>query len=248
MSESKIKRWGISSFVLHLLAMGLMLCDHLWASVLPIDVLTWLGRIAFPLFAYMIAEGYFHTRNLKKYLLRLLVCALITEIPFDLFYGGRWFYPFHQNVLWTFLLALLCLRAVEAIRQRMRWWFALPLAAVVVLAGYLLGFVLMVDYYGYGLLTVIGFYLLRGRRWYHLLGQTVLLWWINCEMMGGLTVPLTVAGYSLEIPQQGMAVLAMVPILLYNGKTGPRSRIIQAMFYLFYPAHLLVLVVLSQFR
>ena len=245
MSERMRSRWGISSFALHLLAMGLMLCDHLWASVLPIDALTWLGRIAFPLFAYMLAEGYYYTRDFKKYLLRLLVCALMTEIPFDLFYSGEWFYPFHQNVLWTFLLALLCLRVIDLIRRRMKWWFALPLAAVAVLVGYLLGFAFMVDYYGYGVLTVIGFYWLRGRRWYHLLGQWILLWWINCEMMGGLTVPITIAGHTAEIPQQGMALWAMIPILLYNGKQGPRNRYIQAMFYLFYPIHLLVLVLLS---
>lgn len=245
MGEEGRGKIGISSFALHLLAMALMLCDHLWASVVPIDALTWLGRIAFPIFAFMIAEGYRHTKNLKKYLLRLLGCALIAEIPFNLFYSGRWLYPFHQNVLWTFLLSLLCIHAIERVRQRGTWWLTLLTAIGVSLGGYLLGFLTMIDYYGYGVLTVIGFYLLRGRRWYCLLGQTVILWWINCELMGGLTVPITLAGHALEIPQQGMALWAMVPILLYNGKRGPHNRLIQYSFYLFYPLHLLLLVILS---
>lgn len=237
---------GINSFVLHLLAMALMLCDHLWASLVPIDILTWLGRIAFPLFAFMIVQGYSHTKSLKKYLLRLLLCALITEIPFNLFCSGQWFYPIHQNVLWTFLLSLLCIHAIEKVRGRGKWWLTILVAIAVGTGGYLLGFVAMTDYYGYGVLTVIGLYLFRGRRWYCLLGQTAVLWWINCGMMGGLTVPVTVAGQTVEIPQQGMAMLAMIPIMLYNGKQGPHNRWIQYAFYLFYPVHLLLLAILSQ--
>ena len=60
-------KFDISSFGLHLLAMGLMLCDHLWATVVPgNDWLTCIGRLAFPIFAFMTVEGYFHTKNLKK--------------------------------------------------------------------------------------------------------------------------------------------------------------------------------------
>ena len=101
------KNLDISSAGLHLLAMGLMLCDHLWATVVPgNDWLTDIGRLAFPIFAFMTVEGYFHTSNLKKYVLRLLAFAIISEIPFNLMLGSRLFYPIHQNVLWTFLLGI----------------------------------------------------------------------------------------------------------------------------------------------
>lgn len=96
----------LSAAALHIIAMALMLMDHLWATLLPAqDWLTCAGRLTFPIFAFMTVEGYFHTRNLKRYALRLLLFALLSEVPFDLMYGGTWFYPVHQNVIWT-LLAL----------------------------------------------------------------------------------------------------------------------------------------------
>ena len=80
---------GITSFGLHILAMILMLCDHLWATLLSdFSWLTWIGRIAFPLFAFMIVEGFFHTKDRKKYILRMLIFAVISEIPFiKMFFG-----------------------------------------------------------------------------------------------------------------------------------------------------------------
>ena len=112
----------ISSCGLHILAMVLMFCDHLWATVVPgNDWLTDIGRLAFPIFAFMTVEGYFHTRNLKKYVLRLFVFALISEIPFNLMLGSRIFYPIHQNVLWTFLLGIAMIRWNEKAKNAPVW-------------------------------------------------------------------------------------------------------------------------------
>ena len=94
-----------TSMSLHIMAMIFMLCDHLWATVIPgNEWLTCIGRIAYPLFAFMIVEGYFHTHNLKRYVGRLFLFALLSEIPFNLVMGSRYFYPLHQNVLFTFLM------------------------------------------------------------------------------------------------------------------------------------------------
>lgn len=108
-----------TSMSLHVMAMVFMLCDHLWGTVVPgNDWLTCIGRIAFPLFAFMIVEGYFHTRNLKKYVLRLLLFAVLSEIPFNLAMGSSIFYPVHQNVLWSFLISISLIHLNEIVKRK----------------------------------------------------------------------------------------------------------------------------------
>ena len=155
---SAVSRFELSAAALHIIAMALMLMDHLWATLLPAqDWLTCAGRVAFPIFAFMAVEGYFHTHDLKKYTLRLLLFALLSEIPFDLMYGGTWFYPVHQNVIWTLLIGLLGIRAMEAVREKGKTWLYLLTCVAVTVLGFALGTLGMVDYYGMGVLTVFVF-------------------------------------------------------------------------------------------
>lgn len=153
------KTFDLSAAALHILAMTFMLMDHLWATLLSSQMwLTHVGRLAFPIFAFLAVEGYFHTRSFKRYALRMLLFAVLSEVPFDLMYGGTVFYPVHQNVIWTLLLGLLGIRLMEAARAKgKRWLYVLTCAAVVVL-GFALGTLGMVDYYGAGVLTVFAFY------------------------------------------------------------------------------------------
>ena len=128
-------RFDLSAAALHILAMALMLMDHLWATLLLAqEWLTCAGRVAFPIFAFMAVEGYFHTHDLKKYTLRLLLFALLSEIPFDLMYGGTWFYPVHQNVIWTLLLGILGVHLMETVRKKQKTWMYLLVSALVVAA------------------------------------------------------------------------------------------------------------------
>ena len=88
MDSSASKNFELTAAVLHIIAMTLMLMDHLWATLLPAkEWLTCAGRVAFPIFAFMAVEGYFHTRSFKKYILRMLLFAVLSEIPFDLMYA-----------------------------------------------------------------------------------------------------------------------------------------------------------------
>jgi hypothetical protein len=239
----------LTSASLHILAMFFMLLDHMWATVVPgNEWMTCVGRLAFPIFAFLLVEGFFHTRSRKKYALRLLIFALVTEIPFNLMAGGRFFFPIHQNVLWTFLLSfgLMAwnerLEAAPLWRKFLRWVAAFW-------AGMILGTLTMVDYYGYGAAMVLAFYLIRKNwwnrgQWLNRLMQIFAMYWINVEMMGGLVYEFEALGRIWVIHQQGFAVLALIPIWLYKGKKGHSSKAFQYFCYGFYPVHMLILALL----
>lgn len=229
--------------MLKILAMLFMLCDHMWATIVPGNLwLTCVGRLAFPIFAFQISEGFVHTHDLREYLKRMLLFALITEIPFNLMSGG-WINPFHQNVMFTFWIALLILRQIRGARQRGAVQYVLGILLWSVI-GFWTGMFLFVDYYGYGILMVILFYITRDIPYGRLL-QLAGMVYINFEMIGGLCLPLEVGTWGYSFPVQGLAVLALIPIWLYNGQKGKYSGQVQKICYLFYPAHILVLALLG---
>lgn len=242
------KKIDISAAVLHVLAMTLMLMDHLWATLFPsLDWLTCVGRIAFPIFAFMIVEGYYHTHNFEKYMRRLFLFALLSEIPFDLMYGGTVFYPFHQNVIWTFIIGLCGIQLMETARKTNKIFIYGFTSLAVIIAGFLLGTVSMVDYYGAGVLTVFVFYFFHQRKWWCLFGQIMTLYWINVEMLGGLMYPMTIFGMKFELCQQGLALLSLIPIWLYRGRQGYHTKSFQYLCYAFYPVHMLLLYMILNF-
>jgi len=219
--------------------MAFMLLDHLWATIVPGNFwMTCAGRLAFPIFAFQISEGFFHSHDRKRYAKRLLLSALLSEIPFDLMYGSTVFYPFHQNVLFTLLLGLLAVSAIDRARQE-RSAKAVTLSTLALLGILLLSIVGMVDYGWRGVLTVVAFYALRDfpGAWLAQIAAMVLL---NIVGFQGLLLPFL----GWEVPAQGFAVLALVPIWLYNGQSGRKSHALQAGFYAFYPVHMLILYLL----
>lgn len=241
--------WGITSFSLHLLAMGLMLCDHMWGTFSwNLPWLGYLGRLAFPIFAFLMAEGFRHTADRKKYARRIFAFALLSELPFDLMMERTAFNPFHQNVLWTFLISLGVLSLYEKIKTRRSLPVRLGLYALVTLGGYVLGFLTFADYFGYGVLTVSLFYFTRtdaaAPLWKRVaLGLLQLggLYWINCRMMKGMMIPLSVFGMGFEVYKQGFALLALPLIFLYRGQQGLYNKSVRRLYYWFYPVHMLIL-------
>ncbi len=239
------KTFELSSFCLHILAMVFMLCDHLWATVIPgNEWLTCIGRIAFPIFAFLIVEGYFHTTNLKLYVRRLLIFAVVSELPFNLMTGGIVINPAHQNVLWTFLIGIALIRLIEWAKDHPYKIWRWLLTALGILLGCIIGIFGMTDYMHFGVLTVLVFYLFHGRRWWCFAGQLLCLWIINFETMGGWVYPFNLFGRELLFPQQGFALLALIPIWLYRGKQGPYNKALKYAYYVFYPVHLLILYLL----
>lgn len=231
-----------TTFSLRIMAMIFMLCDHLWATVIhDNEWLTCVGRLTFPIFAFLIVEGYFHTKNLKKYVLRLLIFAVISEIPFNLVTGNTLFNPVHQNVLWTFLIGIFLIFLNEKARAKGKWWLSILVAAGTIALGFIAGLLTFVDYFHGGVFMVLTFYFFRGRKWWNFLGQAALMWYINFEILGGYSYVIPLFGKEFYFPQQGFALLALIPIWLYRGKQGYHNKTLQYAFYAFYPAHLLIL-------
>lgn len=236
------RSFGLSAFTLHILAMAFMLMDHMWATVVPDNIwLTCVGRLAFPMFAFMLVEGYHHTGSVKKYMLRLLVFAAVSEVPFDLMVSGSVLYPFHQNVMWTLLLGLGTIYLIDRLIGVKQSLLRLLAAFAAVIISAVLATLFMLDYYGYGVLTVLTFYIFRGDKWLSRLGQLICLALINLELIGGLVMPVSLFGLSFDFPQQGFALLSLVFIWLYNGRQGPHGRAVKYSFYVFYPLHMLIL-------
>ncbi|MBD5549231.1 MAG: hypothetical protein HDQ97_17910 [Lachnospiraceae bacterium] len=109
----------------------------------------------------------------------------MSEIPFNIMYGGSVFYPYHQNVLWTFLESLLLIILIEKCRTNFKKVFATVLSVGIIVLGFILGYETMVDYYRIGALTVLTFYFFRGQTWKIRLIQFICLYILNVKLLGG---------------------------------------------------------------
>lgn len=224
---------GLDGGVLKGIAAALMLTDHVGAILLPeMPVLRCVGRLAFPIFAFFIAEGYAHTRDFGRYFRRLAILAVVSEIPFNL-ENGAVFDPARQNVLFTFCLALLTLRGLEAL-GRERGFGRWAGCGLVLAAGFAAGELLRTDYGGWGVATVALLQLCRDGK-YAKLWLLLAMAAVNGLGMGSMAMPV----FGGEMPIQIFAVAALPVIWLYNGQAGPKG--LRRAFYVFYPAHLLVL-------
>ena len=212
---------------LKLIAMISMVFDHVGDMFFPGALwMRMIGRLAMPLFSFCIAEGYAHTKNKQRYLLRMGVFALVSEIPFDLAFEGRVGLG-HQNIMLSFFLAILALMLFDRIRGEGKEHAAgkTLLGILCVCAMAVLALVLRADYTLFAVLAVFLFYVLRNR---HPL--------LRCGVgVSFLALTRTVGYYRAT-------GLSLIPLLLYNGK---RGRGLKWLFYAFYPGHLLLLYLLK---
>ena len=207
-----------------------MLIDHVGAVLVPGNTMLYLvfrciGRLSFPIFVFLLVEGFHHTKDVKKYLLRMGAFALISEIPFDLAFEGKILEFEYQNIFFTLFLGLLCLYFMREVEKRYHQNIIMMnlFNAFLVLTFGVIAFYLKTDYDYRGILLIVAFYLFRGKKL--LLGAALLF--ISGYLLGYINI---------------LAVLAIVPIAFYNGQKG---KSIKYVFYIFYPAHLLVLAALS---
>lgn len=135
--------------LLNLFAIILMVVDHVGLMLFSdIEILRWIGRLCFPIFAYQLAQGYVYTSNVNKYLFRLWIFAIIAQIPYTIAFN-----TYDLNVLFTFLLGLYL---IDRFAKREYYW-------TITILGLL--FFINVDYEWYGILLPLSFYLTRDKKW-----------------------------------------------------------------------------------
>ena len=181
-------------------------------------VFRYIGRISFPIFCFLLVEGFCHTHDIFGYMARLGAFALMSEIPYDLAFNGEVLEFTHQNVFFTLLLGVILMYVLE---KGGEW----PQKAVEVLLVMWMAVFFHTDYGYRGILLIFIFYQLRRFRWAK----------IGCGAAWNLIWNRSIQGYG---------AFAMIPIALYNGSRGKKMKYF---FYIFYPAHLLILFVISRY-
>ena len=223
--------------ILKLIACITMLIDHFGAAVvinMPFPGMVPLyytcriiGRIAFPIYCFLLMEGMRHTHSPQKYILRLAIGILLAEIPFDFLFEGGFTWEY-QSVMVTLTLGaimLLCMGQTEN-----KW-----LKPLIVIPFAILAELWNCDYGGWGI-AMIAVFGLFDRLSLQVLGLLL----VNL-LMNSVAVPV----FGVRVPIQLFALLGMVFIALYSGKKLTRSRVLQWAFYLFYPVHLLILWIIT---
>ena len=226
----------MSAFSLRAAALLCMLVDHTGLALFPaVDAFRCVGRLAFPLYCFLLAQGYLHTRSVRAYARRLLLAALLSEIPFDLLIFGRLACTVEQNVLFSLLLGLMALYAADTLRAH-------PLAAW--LAGGLLCLAAMATHVSFGWLGIALCLCARyaqGSRLRLALGTGALLLLY--------TLSLLLSGVERGWALTSLWALAAIPLmLLYNGRPGVRAPALTFLFYAAYPLHLAALAVIRAMR
>ena len=269
-----MEKKSISSAVMKNIAYATMLIDHFFAIIvmallqeraaagLETDRLLQVysagravGRIAFVLFAFLAAEGFVHTRNRGRYLLRLALFAVISEVPFDLAFSNAVIDYRSQNVFFTLFLGVLALSGWEWAEHSLRLRkgaepeknpglytgiFRMT-QVVILLACCTAAYFLSTDYKYMGVLLIFVFYITRGRGILLRMAAAGIvmffgMWSINCLKYAENYTMAYLFSFSMR---ELYGLFAFFPIALYNGKKGRQFP--KAVCYGFYPVHLLVL-------
>lgn len=218
----------MTSSTLKIIACLTMLVDHIGATLFPGEIIfRIIGRIAFPIFAFLIVEGYFRTKNVKKYLLRLSLFALVSEIPFDLAFNGSMLEFHSQNVFFTLAITLLAIIIYDKLKESNK---VLGIICVVLLSFF--NQMIGADYGMFGIGIIFVFYLYRTQK-VRLFVALLIIDVVMCSL------------YTLMIQEvnpwsfiQIFELIALLFIFKFNEKKGLSLRYL---FYIFYPGHLLLL-------
>jgi len=212
----------MSSFVLKIIAVVSMLIDHSSYLIFnEFSFMNYIGRLAFPIFAFLITEGYIHTSNLKKYFFRLLIFALISQVPYMLLFPGL-------NILFTLVLALIAITIYNKLNNKILGILFVTLCSV-------LAHFLNFDYGWYGIAIIFIFYIFKTQKPYMNILFTFTTF-INYIFYFAKTLRIEYLFIFI------FCTLSLIPINLYNGKKGKN---IKYFLYIFYPLHLIALYLIK---
>ena len=221
-------------FTLKIIACITMLLDHIKYGLPETSgILTlYFGRIAFPIFAFLAVEGYLHTSNFNKYLKRLLIFGIISQIPFMLF-KTLMTNQISLNIMFTLLLGVSAIFFYEKIKNKFLGLFVAILMMII-------GQVMQVDYGWYGVGLVFIIYLIKNNKItftiFYIL-YTLLYYFVNYIKLEFNTI-------NLYLPYIIFSIIPIIFMLLYNGKLGRKTKYF---YYWFYPIHLLIIYIIPKF-
>ena len=229
----------MSSFVLKLIAIISMFCDHSGDAIIGhLSTLNIIGRMAFPIFAFQLVVGFINTKNIKKYTIRLGIFSLISQAPFMFFMNLINGNIFTLNIFFTLLLGLLTLYIYDNVSNKYIKWSSIILIII-------LGQLARVDYGGWGIFLILFIYLFcpkfKSIKFFNnhitlkyiifILGYLLLCIYINLKYINLISTTLIIS----------LILFTFLPIIfmfLYNNKKGPSLKYF---FYIFYPLHLTIL-------
>lgn len=214
---------GLTSNQLKIIALIAMTCDHVGKELLPqFQILQIIGRLAFPIFAYMVAEGCIHTKSKKKYLLTMIILAFLCQIVYYIAEKSL-----YQCVLVTFSVSIMLIIILDyAIKSKKIWGYILCISAFVlaIFVCLILPWILAetdfyIDYGIFGVLLPVCVYLGKTRKWKLIL----------------MSIPLVFLAVTMG-NIQWFALLTPFILAIYNGKRGVWKM--KNLFYIYYPLHL----------
>jgi len=220
----------MDSFKLKITAIISMFLDHInWIFNKSINMFSYIGRLAFPIFAFQASIGYSHTKNIKKYIIRLFIFALLSQIPFSLYFNID-----DLNVIFTILFGIISIFIYEKCTSKK----LLPLGLLAVTFIGFLSELLKTDFGCYGVFLIFLFYIAKNNKIVTIIGFFLLttLFFFNKMLLYGIQETI--------IYRYIFTLLSLIPILLYNQKEG---RKIKYLFYFFYPLHLVLLYLIKIF-
>lgn len=273
------KRFSLTSNQLKIIAIVLMIIDHI-SSIILVNFLDisegnssffWLytfilslriiGRLSFPIFAYLIVNGFFHTSDKKNYLTRLIWFAFISELFYDFGVTGKWIDFSQQNVFFTLSIGLAAIWSYDVLIKKEKHGKLLGILSLLVLC--MLDELILGTYGAYGVLTIFIMYLFfndfkKMSIWIIILnivsfGSSIFSWGsiqsmfeftYNIKLSGPYSTQIFIVEYLFSIMQL-FSIFSLLIINCYNGQKG--KNINRFIFYGFYPVHLFIFGLISLF-